>query len=204
MFNFKKIIGFVLGMIIFVSQAQDIIVSNDQQTSPAYGNSGIGQSFISPIEGEMTAISVRPLLTKTATLLIFASADASGSPIYSQSNVSLIGTFSPTTPQQIIALDSPVSITAGQAYSFVLIGAGGLILYHNTSDTFADGSLISYDGISYSVSTSTDLDFAIYGRQIAAPNIAEPQAIPTTSFGVLMGLLVVLFAMSSALLKRNH
>lgn len=201
MFIIKKII-ILLGAVIFLNlQAQDVIILNDQQPSTSHGNASIGQSFTSPFNAEMTAISVRALFSNSqATLTIFATADGSGSSIYSQSNITLSANFSATNPQQIIALDTPVSITAGQVYSFILSSPSGLILYHNMSDVYAGGAMISNNV----VSPATDLEFGIYGNQVTAIDVAAPRAIPTNTQWGLMSILLMLIIMSMLFFKRKE
>lgn len=201
MFNIKKII-ILLGAVIFLNlQAQDVIILNDQQPSTSHGNASIGQSFTSPFNAEMTAISVRALFSNSqATLTIFSTADGSGSPIYSQSNITLSANFSATNPQQIIALDTPVSITAGQVYSFILSSPSGLILYHNMSDVYAGGAMISNNV----VSPATDLEFGIYGNQVTVIDVAAPRAIPTNTQWGSMSILLMLIIMSMLFFKRKE
>lgn len=163
MINFVKALGLLLSaLILSTAQAQDIIVSNDQQAPfSAYGNSGVGQSFTSPIDGKMTAVSVRKFFGgSTATLYVFANADASGSPIYSQSGINLIPT-SYNSPQQVVNLTSAVPISAGQAYSFVFVSPGGMTLYSNNADDYSGGTLLYFDGANYGFSAARDIDFAI-------------------------------------------
>lgn len=196
MINFVKALGLLLSaLILSTAQAQDIIVSNDQQAPfSAYGNSGVGQSFTSPIDGKMTAVSVRKFFGgSTATLYVFANADASGSPIYSQSGINLIPT-SYNSPQQVVNLTSAVPISAGQAYSFVFVSPGGMTLYSNNADDYSGGTLLYFDGANYGFSAARDIDFAIYAQSLTNEP-APPRMIPSISaWGLLLIVLTIAVA----------
>lgn len=199
----KKPLTLLCGLVLFCSlQAQSIIVENNQQPFSGYGNRGIGQSFIAPIDGEMTAISVRSFTNSNVTLYVFDSADTSGTPIYSQSGINLILSSS-TAPQQQINLDTPVPISAGQTYSFILIGSGGMMLYSNNANDYADGMMLYYDGTNYGSSVGRDIEFAIYAQQSSTAAPAAPRAIPSTSSWALTVILLLMIGTTLSLRRKS-
>jgi len=122
------------------------------------------------------------------TVEIFNGETASGSPIYSETNVvvvqSNLGGYSHVnlgTGQNITG--SPVYVD-GQVYTFIFTCTGGTIIAHKTGDTYAGGK--AYDGSSFQA--GEDLKFQIEANTVAP-------TIPTMGEWALitLGLIVMSF-----------
>ena len=200
-----KRISLSLAPILALIFSQGVVaqtISQPVDNPAALGNAAAGQSFVATVNGNVTAIGVRPATTPGVRTLHFyagglgsGTVGAVGTPLYSQPGVALT-TVASGGPMQIITLTTPFPVTAGQPYSFVFDG-GATQLRMSTANPYAGGTrLIDYA----TPQAANDLAFEIFEALPAiAPGVT---AVPTLSQWGL-GALVLLLAVSGILLRRN-
>ncbi len=169
------------------------------ETSSTTANN-FGQSFRATLTGEVVAISVAPKLSKNANLYIYNGTAGSGtlntvgSPIYTQP---ITLTATPLGVMQHINLTTPLPVTSGSSYTFILSGAQNLGTTNINS--YANGTAIA----SFSVPLPTfDLAFAVFEQLIAPAAPATPASIPSSSTWSLMGAGALI--MAAALFQRHR
>lgn len=177
--------------------AQTINQPND--TSTLFGTD-IGQSFEATLTGEIVAISVSSRSARNANLYIYngsagsGTTSAVGSPIYTQAvtlNASAQGVL------QRIDLTTPLPVTSGSRYTFVISGFGGLGGVN--ADTYANGTVVADYANQFA---GLELSFAVFEQLVAPPAAATPAAIPSSSTWSLIG--AGAFIMAAALFQRRR
>lgn len=158
--------------------------------NPVFG----GQSFTATLTGTVTQIAVRPTSDVATTLSVYdgtgtGAAGGAGVPVSSQA-VNLVTTLSPDF--QIITLDTPLPVTAGQTYSFAV----------NTGSLAASQAADPYpDGVLFSNGTTTipaaDAVFQIY-------EVVTPTAVPTLSEWAMILFGLVLAGSAALLIRRRQ
>lgn len=162
---------------------------------------GVGQTFTATQTAQITKISVRPESAYNGTLLVYngdsgsGSSGSAGTPVYSQSGVSLAAS-TPGGPLRDIVFTTPFPITAGSTYSFILQDSGRM--YVAPGSPYAGGQLVM-NYAEKSVYANYDLAFQVW---TAAVPLAAPASIPTLSeWGV--GLLSLLLGCSAVAMQRR-
>ncbi|WP_298162223.1 IPTL-CTERM sorting domain-containing protein [Brevundimonas sp.] len=170
-----------------IASAQTI-VQNVGDTSTSGGQPGFGQSFTATLTGTVTQIQVRPRSNATVTMHFYSGpgsgTDGSvGTPASSQT-VNLVDTGSNTSGFQTIVLSTPLPVTAGQQYAFV-IDQTIVPFAVSSSNPYAGGSMLGiYNSPFGGVNGPFDLVFTVT-EVAAAP-------VPTMSewMMILLGLML--------------
>ena len=160
-------------------------IENSVTTSYTSGWYGVGQSFTATLNGRVEAISVRPTEGSQEILQIYDNGYASGTPVLTQ-NVTLV----PVAPNgfQKITLSTPLSVTAGAQYSFIV--AGDPRIGYSTDYPGGQFTGISNAGSSVTQLAEHDLTFQVF--EVAKPLAAATQAVPSMALLGPWGLASVL------------
>lgn len=178
-----------------VASAQTI-VQNAADTSAGGGEPGFGQSFTATLTGTVTQIQVRPRSNATVTMHFYngpgsGTAASVGTPALSQT-VNLVDTGNDTSGFQTIVLSTPLPVTAGQQYAFV-IDQTIVPFALSLSNPYAGGSLLTgYN----SPSGGVPFDFAFTVTEVPAP-------VPTMGEWMLI-LFGLILAGGAALMVQNR
>lgn len=157
-----------------------------QPTADSFlGNPGVGQSFTATLNGTVTAIAVASQVGGTFPLYFYNSANGSGvsgsvgSPVLPAQTVTLPATASLADPMTVITLTTPLPVSAGSTYSFVI--GGSWQPHFSGSNVYAGGALIFQNANIFSFG---DLRFQVYETAAATPVTAT--AIPSSSEWALL------------------
>jgi hypothetical protein len=153
-----------------------------------------GQSFVATLNGTMTDIGLRPSTTGTVTLFIYASGSGSGlggvlaGYIYRQDDILLTATTA-GGPFRTFALATPVPVTAGQTYTFILNALGPMAYYGSTANPYPAGRVV----VNYGVPVpGRDHAFQIFEVAPPPPAPPKPVAVPGLGAGAAAALAVLL------------
>lgn len=128
----------------------------------------IGQSFTATTTASIGKISVRPSDAFSGRLLVYngsagsGTVGAVGTPAYSQAGVSLYSS-TPGGAMRDIVLTTPFPVLVGNTYTFILEGAVGVYVAHD-SNPYADGKLI-IDYANLASNAASDLAFQVWSWQ---------------------------------------
>lgn len=153
-----------------------------------------GQSFVAPSSLSIGRIAVRPSLPLSGTLYLYTGSAGSGavaavgSPVYTQTGVSLAGS-SAGGPWRSVVLSTPFPVTAGSSYTFILAADGGTpapAYFANAGNPYPGGTAISNYG---NVIPVFDLAFQIWAAQSisftstapTAPRVGDSYAVTATA-----------------------
>ncbi len=179
-----------IAAVLLWSGAQSAVA---QSISQAQGNANIqgnpiGQSFTATVTGTVTQIAVRPRVNVlNVSLRLYNSSIPSGPGDYTQV-VSLNAVPGNDAGFQVITLNTPWPVTAGQQYSFNFLTAD--LAYQNTN-VYAGGSLW-VTGSSF----AQDLAFQVYEQPAPAP-------VPTLSEWAMILFSALLAIGAASYLQRR-
>lgn len=189
------------------TQAQTIV----QPTADLYNNvAGVtshqGQSFVTTLNGNITAISVRVNVTVTATLRIYTGGQGSGivggvgTPIYTQTGNQLIGStiLGPGGGFTTIMLTTPLAVLAGQTYTFMISAPNPFPVAMNSNvNAYPQGTTI----VNFGFAQPRDMAFQIF--EVATPPAATPAAVPATGEWATLALAAGLAALAASRLPAR-
>ena len=174
----------LFSMLLFFSISLSATAQMVAETSASYtsgSSDGYGQSFTATATGNITRITVRPIIGYSGDLHIYNGATGSGSfnvigtPVYSQSGVNLAATGQNGSMVDIV-LSTPFPVLTGQAYTFVL--GGESFMATSTNNPYAGGNAVGRYG---SAVSDWDLAFEVWITTVAQ-NISFTSMAPASVF----------------------
>jgi hypothetical protein len=155
--RFFKVLAAALLLACGLAQGQTIVQDQgNTQASQLGAESPLGQSFVTTVNGSVTALGVRSMNQVTATLRIYTGGIGSGvpnnigAPIYTQANVPLSaatgGAVGPAGGFSTITLTTPLAITAGHTFTFQLTATNPFALAARFGNVYPQGDFISIYG----------------------------------------------------------
>jgi hypothetical protein len=199
--RFFKVLAAALLLACGLAQGQTIVQDQgNTQASQLGAESPLGQSFVTTVNGSVTALGVRSMNQVTATLRIYTGGIGSGvpnnigAPIYTQANVPLSaatgGAVGPAGGFSTITLTTPLAITAGHTFTFQLTATNPFALAARFGNVYPQGDFISiYGAIPFA---GLDAAFQVFEVAAAAPAQATPAAIPTLGEWAMLALAALL------------
>lgn len=179
------------------------------QVSQLGAESPLGQSFVTTVNGTLTALAVRSMNNVTATLRLYTGGVGSGvpnsigTPFYTQANVPLAaatgGAQGPAGGFSVITLTTPLAITAGQTFTFQLTATNPFALAARFGNVYPQGDFISIYGAIPFPGSGLDAAFQVFEVAAAPPPAPAPVAVPTLGEWALLALAALL-----ALLARRR
>lgn len=177
----------------------------NSQVSQLGAESPLGQSFVTTVNGSITALGVRSMNNVTATLRIYTGGIGSGTPnvigapIYTQTNVPLTaavgGAQGPAGGFSVVTLTTPLAITAGHTFTFQLTATNPFALAARFGNLYPQGDFISiYGAIPFA---GLDAAFEVFEVAAAAPAPATPASIPTLGEWAMLVLILLVAGMAA-------
>ena len=204
--RFFKMLAAALLLACGLAHGQTIVQDlGTTQASQLGAESPLGQSFVTTVNGSITALGVRSMQNVTATLRIYTGGVGSGvpnvigAPIYTQANVPLSaaagGAVGPAGGFSTITLTTPLAITAGHTFTFQLTAANPFALAARFGNVYPQGDFISiYGAIPFA---GLDAAFQVFEVAAAAPPVATPAAIPTLGEWAMLALIGLMAALAA-------
>lgn len=203
----RLIAGLLLLGCSLAAHSQTIVQDQgNTQVSQLGAESPLGQSFVTTMNGQITALGVRSMQNVTATLRIYTGGIGSGvpntigTPIYTQADVPLTaatgGAQGPAGGFSTITLTTPLAITAGHTFTFQLTAANPFELAARFGNLYPQGDFISiYGAIPFA---GLDAAFQVFeGAAVVAP-VGTPASIPTLGEWALLALAAFVALMAGA------
>ncbi|MFN3985123.1 MAG: hypothetical protein ACK4KV_06525 [Rhodocyclaceae bacterium] len=187
------------------AQAQTIEQNDGSGSISLIGpESVLGQSFVTTLNGTITALGVRSMNDATASLYVYSGGSGSGTsgsvgtPIYTQHGVilSAASTEWPAGGFSNIPLTTPLAITAGQTLTFILAAPPPFGLAFESSDPYTQGVFI----LDYALAPFPGFDLAFQVFEVAPQQIAP---IPTLNIWTKAILALLLTSLAVRALRTR-